>query len=111
MHFLKKGQKIRAWVDPPLILAMPERKRFFSVDVFPNASFQGLALVLPGSCSYNKKYLLWYLEVPVPWKAHVLEALVTFLRLAIAVSHTGRKPSVIKSDSLFNTFCLRIEKY
>ena len=29
MHFLKKGQKIRAWVDPPLIHAMPERKRFF----------------------------------------------------------------------------------
>ena len=36
MHFLKKGQKIRAWVDPPLIRAMPERKRFFSIDVFPN---------------------------------------------------------------------------
>ena len=34
----KKGaEKIRAWVDPPhpLIWAMPERKRFFSVDVFP----------------------------------------------------------------------------
>ena len=30
MHFLKEGQKIRAWVDPPpLIRAMPERKRFF----------------------------------------------------------------------------------
>ena len=30
MHFLKKGQKIQAWVDPPsLIRAMPERKRFF----------------------------------------------------------------------------------
>ena len=30
MHFLKKGQKIRAWVDPyPLIRAMPERKHFF----------------------------------------------------------------------------------
>ena len=36
MHFLKKGQKIRAWVDPPpLIRAMPERKRFFFIDVFP----------------------------------------------------------------------------
>ena len=36
MHFLKKGQKIRAWVDPlPLIRAMPERKRFFSVNAFP----------------------------------------------------------------------------
>ena len=33
----KGGQKIRAWVDPPspLIRAMPERKRFFSIDVFP----------------------------------------------------------------------------
>ena len=36
MHFLKKGQKIRARVDtPPLIWAMPERKRFFSIEVFP----------------------------------------------------------------------------
>ena len=36
MHFLKKGQKNRAWVDPPyLIWAMPERKRFFPIDVFP----------------------------------------------------------------------------
>ena len=32
MHFLKEGQKIRAWVDPPpLIRAMPERKRFFQL--------------------------------------------------------------------------------
>ena len=35
MHFLKEGQKIRAWVDPPLIQAMPERKRFFSIEAFP----------------------------------------------------------------------------
>ena len=38
MHFLKEGQKIRAWVDPPtphLIRAMPERKRFFFIEVFP----------------------------------------------------------------------------
>ena len=35
-HGGKKGQKIRAWVDPtPLIRAIPERKRFFSIDVFP----------------------------------------------------------------------------
>ena len=34
MHFLKKGQKIRAWVDPPLIRAMPERKRFFFIELF-----------------------------------------------------------------------------
>ena len=43
-HGGKKGQKIRAWVDPPrppLIRAMPERKRFFSIDVFPN---QGLKM-------------------------------------------------------------------
>ena len=31
MHFLKKGQKIRAWVDPPLIRAMPEQNVFFSL--------------------------------------------------------------------------------
>ena len=36
MYFLKKGQKNRARVDPPpLIQAMPERKRFFFIDVFP----------------------------------------------------------------------------
>ena len=36
MHLLEEGQKIRAWVDPPpIIRAMPERKRFFAVDVFP----------------------------------------------------------------------------
>ena len=36
MHLLKEGQKIRAWVDPPpIIRAMPERKRFFCVDPFP----------------------------------------------------------------------------
>ena len=38
MHFLIEGQKIRAWVDPPtppLSQAMPERKRFFSIDAFP----------------------------------------------------------------------------
>ena len=35
---LEKGQKIRAWVDPPppIIRPMPERKRFFTIDVFPN---------------------------------------------------------------------------
>ena len=38
MHFLKEGQKIWAWVDqPPLFRAMPERKRFFPIDVFPYA--------------------------------------------------------------------------
>ena len=30
MHFLKKGQKIRASVEHPLIRAMSERKRFFN---------------------------------------------------------------------------------
>ena len=36
MHLLNEGQKIRAWVDPlPLIRAMPERKRYFSIDAFP----------------------------------------------------------------------------
>ena len=39
-HGGKKGQKIRAWVDPPpYIRAMPKRKRFFSIDVFPNEGF------------------------------------------------------------------------
>ena len=37
-HGGKKGQKIRAWVDPPpYIRAMPERKRFFSIEVFPKS--------------------------------------------------------------------------
>ena len=33
---VEKRAKIRAWVDPPLIRAMPERKLFFFIDVFPN---------------------------------------------------------------------------
>ena len=47
MHFLKKGQKIRAWVDstPPLIWTMSERKRFFSIDAFPNE--QNIRLIWP----------------------------------------------------------------
>ena len=32
MHFLKEGQKIRAWVDPPLLIrAMPEKNVFFQL--------------------------------------------------------------------------------
>ena len=33
VHFLKKGQKIRAWVDPHSGNA--RKKTFFSIDVFP----------------------------------------------------------------------------
>ena len=43
MHFLKNGQKNQAFVDPPpplLIRAMPERKRFFFIDVFSNGHLQ-----------------------------------------------------------------------
>ena len=40
MHFLKEGQKIQAWVAPPLIRAMPERKRYFSIEVFPYYTLQ-----------------------------------------------------------------------
>ena len=37
---LEKGPKIRAWVDPPPIFrAMPERKRFFFIDVFPYTKY------------------------------------------------------------------------
>ena len=35
-HGGKKGQQIRAWVDPPPSFGQKERKRFFSIDVFPN---------------------------------------------------------------------------
>ena len=36
MHFLKKGQQIRAWVDPPPFLGKaPKEKVFFSIDPFP----------------------------------------------------------------------------
>ena len=50
MHFLKEGQKIRAWVDPPLIRAMPERKRFFFIDVFPlSATYVGAQREVPRS--------------------------------------------------------------
>ena len=43
MHFLKEGQKIQAWVDPPpLIQAMPERKHFFLREVFPKSLSTGV---------------------------------------------------------------------
>ena len=35
MHFLKEGQKIRAWVDPPPHSGNAQKKAFFSIDVFP----------------------------------------------------------------------------
>ena len=36
MHFSKKGQKIRAWVDPPLLFGQsPKENVFFCIDVFP----------------------------------------------------------------------------
>ena len=37
MHFLKEGRKNSGMgrPPPPLIRAMPERKRFFSIDPFP----------------------------------------------------------------------------
>ena len=50
MHFLKKGQKIWAWVDPPPpIQAIPKRKRFFllmSSLIIKNCSFCPLKLSL-----------------------------------------------------------------
>ena len=36
MHFLKEGQKIRAWVDPPPHSGNARKKTLFSIDVFPN---------------------------------------------------------------------------
>ena len=51
----KRGQKIRAWVDPPpIIRAMPERKRFFSIDVFPYKS--GCPVPNIQSILYDDKY-------------------------------------------------------
>ena len=36
MHFLKEGQKIRAWVEPPPHHSGNARKKtFFSIDAFP----------------------------------------------------------------------------
>ena len=52
-HGGKKGQKIRAWVDPPpIIRAMPERKRFFTIAVFPKNSIQSDILSRFSSFSY-----------------------------------------------------------
>ena len=39
MHFLKEGQKIRAWVDPPPFhLGSARNKTFFLIEAFPNIS-------------------------------------------------------------------------
>ena len=35
MHFLKEGQKIRAWVDPPPYSGNARKKTFFLMDLFP----------------------------------------------------------------------------
>ena len=36
MHFLKKGQKIQAWVDPPPSFGQcPKENVFFPIDVIP----------------------------------------------------------------------------
>ena len=48
-HGGKKGQKIRAWVDPPpFIQAMPERKCFFLCCVSVFFCFFGLFVVVVG---------------------------------------------------------------
>ena len=58
-HGGKKGQKIRAWVDPPpphpYIRAMPKRKRFFSIDVFPKKSYSCTQCNYSCARSYNLK--------------------------------------------------------
>ena len=57
MHFLKKGQKIRARVDtPPLIWAMPERKRFFFIEVFPNHSVYTITVFLQENISQDTSF-------------------------------------------------------
>ena len=49
INFLKEGQKIRAWVDPPpLIQAMPERKRLFSIEAFPYACGSAVGIIKIG---------------------------------------------------------------
>ena len=35
MHFLKEGQKIRAWVDPPPLFGQCPKENVFCIDVFP----------------------------------------------------------------------------
>ena len=35
MHFLKKGRKIRAWVDPPPHSGNARKKTFFFIEAFP----------------------------------------------------------------------------
>ena len=58
MHFLKKGQKIRAWVDPPLIRAMPERKGFIFhwglplTLIYPSSAKPELCETRPGSAIF-----------------------------------------------------------
>ena len=49
----KGGQKIRVWLDPPpLIRAMPERKRFFFIDVFPNLALFSATFVTIVTAAY-----------------------------------------------------------
>ena len=35
MHFLKEGQKIRAWVDPPPLFGQCPKENVFFIEAFP----------------------------------------------------------------------------
>ena len=79
MHFLKEGQKIRAWVDPPfpIIRAMPERKRFFALT--PSLS-KNTMIVIPLESSTTPWWSYRSYELPKPsdW-------------IYVAVAHGGHR--------------------
>ena len=63
MHFLEKGQKIRAWEDPPPSFG---QYPFFSVDVFPNKfnkSMYVVTLTTPRNNLKKSMYQFWQIHL------------------------------------------------
>ena len=82
MHCLKEGQKIRAWVDPPPPLIMPERKRFFSLR--PSLNYSVLQLCKTASqirsgriVNLNYTVLLWKIFYVWIFDDHVQRSVVS----------------------------------
>ena len=82
MHLLKEGQKIWAWVGPPppIIRAMPERKRFFSIDVFPYC---------PLACT-----LWWCIALFLTFMVTIISCNIWKIAMAKTVCTTGGRTSV-----------------
>ena len=101
----KRGPKIRTWVAPPLIRAMPERKRFFSIDVFPYWCCTLLLLTDISSAWEMERRLnkLGLFDRPAVKKAVQLKTLCGWIMFVPNVSHHGQSFKLSSSHSECST--------